>query len=227
MPEEHRIVYRISSDDGEAVEHVLDFNDKFELVVAGEHLQDWTRLDNHQCPNCPYDSSDKEHCPAAVAVSRVLFSVDGGNSTDMVDCEVTTNQRKYLSNVPYQKAIYSLIGLLMATSGCDRFGFLRPAARFHLPFASLEETLVRNSAFFLFAGSFTAPQLSLTERLKELTQQNLELVDVNKSLLARVRSALSRGDVHRNAMIVLSSFSQILSMDEEVRNRTVAKFFDE
>jgi len=80
---------------------------------------------------------------------------------------------------------------------------------------------------YLFAGSFENPDVSLTERLAALTDHYRELVTVNKAMVSRVRTALKTGDVHKNAMIVLSSFSQVFSMDELQRNRVVARFFDQ
>ncbi|MGB0692791.1 MAG: hypothetical protein ACPGPD_08770, partial [Pseudomonadales bacterium] len=67
---------------------------------------------------------------------------------------------------------------------------------------------------------------SLANRLEELTQHYRELVEVNKALLSRVRGALKEGDVHRNAMIVLSSFSQVLGMDAQRSSQLVEKRFD-
>lgn len=191
-----------------------------------EH-QEWARLENHQCPNCPYNSQETPYCPVALSVSQVLFAVDDGDSTEVVRCEVITPEREYASDVPYQKAISSLIGLQMASSGCGHFDFLRPMARMHLPFATLEETIVRNSAYFLFGGLFSNPEASIRDRLDELAERFQELEVVNRALISRVRSTLKRGDIHRNAIIVLSSFSQVLSMEEQRGMALVKKLFRE
>jgi hypothetical protein len=226
LKEEDNIVYRISAPGSAALEYSLNFDENFDVVVEERDAQDWALLENCQCPNCPYDKADKEYCPVALAISPVLFSVDGAESTEVVECQVLTSERQYLGHIPYQRAIYSLVGLLMATSGCSRFGFLKPMARFHLPFADLEETIARNSGFFLFAGYFEKPDESLANRLEQLTQHYRELVEVNQALLLRVRGALKKGDVHRNAMIVLSSFSQVLGMDAQRSSQVVEKLFN-
>ena len=50
-----------------------------------------------------------------------------------------------------QQAMSSVLGLIMATSGCPWTDRLRPMARFHLPFASEAETLYRSVGMFLLA----------------------------------------------------------------------------
>jgi len=226
VKEEDNIIYRISAPGSVAAEYSLNFDADFHVVFEEPDAQNWALLENCQCVNCPYDKADKEYCPVALAISPVLFAVDGADSTEIVECQVLTSEREYLGRIPYQRAIYSLVGLLMATSGCSRFEFLKPMARFHLPFANLEETIARNSSFFLFAGYFKKPDESLANRLEELTQYYRELVEVNQALLSRVRGALKEGDVHRNAMIVLSSFSQVLGMDAQRSSQLVEKLFE-
>jgi hypothetical protein len=78
----------------------------------------------------------------------------------------------------------------------------------------------------LFAGYFQNPSMSLSERLSELSKMNRELVPVIMAMVSRIRRAFKGGGVHRNAMIVLSGFSQIFSMSESQTNRLVEKFFN-
>jgi len=46
------------------------------------------------------------------------------------------------------------MGLVIATSGCPHTLFLKPMARFHLPLASVTETIYRASAMYLTAQYF-------------------------------------------------------------------------
>ena len=54
-------------------------------------------------------------------------------------------------------AIRSLIGLIMALSGCPHMEFFKPLARFHLPWASLEETTLRSASIYLLMQFFKNP----------------------------------------------------------------------
>lgn len=227
VKENSRITYRLSWDGEPIAEYVSKFDEDFRVIVEEDMSMKWAELDNSQCANCPYSLQDKKYCPVALSIGEILFAVDDGVSTERVFCEVETPEREYKSILDYQKAISSLVGLRMATSGCSRFDFLRPMARMHLPFATLEETIVRNSAMFLLGGSFKDPGVTIGSRLDELTDMFRELIEVNQALIKRVRSALKKGDVHRNAMIVLSSFSQVLSMEEQRSNLLVKRVFKE
>lgn len=222
MSRDDTIIYRLSRDGQPIAEYVSRFDEKYSVIVSDGIPGEWARLENCQCTNCPYSNAERKYCPVALTIGEILFAVDDGVSTDVVLCEVSTSVREYRCSLPYQKAISSLIGLRMATSGCSKFAFLKPMARMHLPFATLEETIVRNSAFFLFGGFFANPKASIESRLDELTDNFRELAEVNKALISRVRSTLKKGDIHRNAMIVLDSFSQVLSMGER-RGSTFVK----
>lgn len=227
MKEVSRITYRLSQGGVPISEYVSQFDEDFRIIAKEDVPMEWTKLDNFQCANCPYSLQEKKHCPVAVSISEILFDVDNGVSTERVLCEVETPERDYKGVLDYQKAISSLIGLRMAASGCSRFDFLRPMARMHLPFASLEETIVRNGAMFLFGGSFSDSDVTIASRLDQLKDKFRELIEVNQALINRVRSTLKRGDIHRNAMIVLSSFSQVLSMEEQRGNHLVKRIFKE
>lgn len=48
-----------------------------------------------------------------------------------------------------QIGLYSLLGLVMATSGCPHLDFLRPLALHPLPFSSIHETVFRVSSSYL------------------------------------------------------------------------------
>ena len=50
-----------------------------------------------------------------------------------------------------QMGVSSLLGVIMTTSGCPIMAQLKPMVRFHLPFASLEETIFRMVSMHLVA----------------------------------------------------------------------------
>ena len=56
-------------------------------------------------------------------------------SSERIRLEVTTTDRFVAQDTSAQKGISSMMGLIIATSGCPHTAFLRPMARFHQPLA--------------------------------------------------------------------------------------------
>jgi len=67
-------------------------------------------------------------------------------SFEKAEVYVETPERTYYKNTSLQDGLFSIFGVIMATSGCPPLDFLRPMARFHLPFSTLEETMIRSSS---------------------------------------------------------------------------------
>ena len=72
-------------------------------------------------------------------------------SFDTVAVTVVQAGRSVQVETTAQQALSSVLGLVMATSGCPWTDHLRPMARFHLPFASEAETVYRSISMFLLA----------------------------------------------------------------------------
>ena len=77
-------------------------------------------------------------------------------SYDQVRVTVESDERALVATLSAQQALASLIGLIMASSGCPRTAVFRPMARFHLPFSSESETAYRVAAMYLLAQHFAA-----------------------------------------------------------------------
>jgi hypothetical protein len=223
------IAYRILKDNGDLLTFDVEIDDQNQSkppdLISSDN-EKWSRLDNHQCQHCPLTPSEKLYCPVAQRIAWVIDSVQHAMSTEVVECNVTTPERVFSSRLPMQRAIYSLLGLLMATSGCPHMSFLKPMARYHLPFSTAEETIVRTSSFYLLTQYFKEnsggeADYSLTQ-LGELYE---EVGKVNEGIIKRVRSRSASGDADKNSIIVLNSFAQILSLEEKVGLNSVAKSF--
>ena len=89
-----------------------------------EKLPDWTKLDFHQCPNCPLTPETRQHCPIAVHFVKLLGIFESLLSYDTIHVDIITPQRVITKETSAQKGVSSLMGLLMATSGCPPYGFL-------------------------------------------------------------------------------------------------------
>ena len=64
---------------------------------------------------------------------------------------VIVKERGYFKIGTLQEGLSPLLGIIMTTSGCPVMEPLKPMVRYHLPFASLEETVFRMVSMFLMA----------------------------------------------------------------------------
>ena len=105
------------------------------------------------------------------------------------------------------------MGLLMPTSGCPRMAFLKPMARFHLPFSTFEETMVRSLSFYLMRqacrDSNEQEDFTVTSFLKSYEGVS----EVNHGLLERIKDIGLSGDADQNAIVILDTFAQMLVLN--------------
>lgn len=214
-PPDHVIRYEIVLHDGTArlVEVRLDPDDLSLRAPLPDDRPDWTRLDFHQCPHCPLDPESSPHCPAAVALAPLVPLFDDFMSHDRCGVTVRTEQRTVVDpDVSVQHALGSLMGLVMAGSGCPYTAGLRPMARFHLPLASPEETIYRATSMYLLAQYFREDAgLKADWSLDGLSALYSNLQVVNRHLSRRLGSVVST-DSSVNAVISLDVFAAFLPM---------------
>ncbi len=207
-----RIRYRFVLPDGRRESFDLFF-DPHDFRLLNPHppeLPFWTALDCKQCENCPLKIDAHPHCPVAVHLVGIIERLEKLVSYDQVRIDVQTAERTVTHETTAQQALSSLLGLIIATSGCPRTEFLRPMARFHLPFASEAETLYRSVTMYALAelikaGNGAAPDTAL-EGLKSAYAQ---LHRVNRGLSRRIGAATG-GDPARNAVALLDAYTTLL-----------------
>src|SRR6185295_20146028 len=146
-----------------------------------------------------------EHCPVAVNLSTVVETFKDAVSFEHTTVKVETAERVYEKATALQKGLSSIIGIYMVTSDCPVMDQLRPMVRFHLPFASVDETIYRAVAMYLVAQYFRmrrgkAPDWQL-ERLADIYR---EVAKVNEGMKERLRHA-STEDANVNALAILST----------------------
>jgi hypothetical protein len=127
-----------------------------------------------------------------------------------VEVLVVTQHRTVFRRTTVQKALSSLIGLYMATSGCPVLGRLKPMARFHLPFATREETIFRAVGAYLTAQYFLQKQgIPFDRELTGLREMYQQIHQVNVDMTNRLRH-VAAGDASLNAVVLLDLFAQEL-----------------
>jgi len=188
-------------------------------------LPEWTRLDYQKCPHCPLDSKEHPYCLAAKNLIGLVGAFAHVISHEPVNLEVVTVDRKVIEKTTAQRAIGSLLGLLLSTSGCPHTAYFKPMARFHLPLASPEETIFRATSMYLLAQYFLWNDgKNVDHDLIGLTKIYKNLHILNISLAKRLRTATSK-DSSINAVIVLDVFTHTLPMMIEKQLESIRPLF--
>lgn len=213
-PEPIEIRYRFECD-GDAPREFL-----FDVVLDGRTLNrlrvgtaqppEWARFDRYRCPSCPLEQHQHLYCPAAVAVVDLLEPFGTLKSHTPTKVTVSTQERTVTAATTVQRALRSLLGLYMATSGCPILAKLKPMARFHLPFATRQETLFRSAGAYLLTQYYLKRRGEPNEfSLDGLTALYENIHTINIALAERLRGA-TQEDANINALALLDLFTQEL-----------------
>lgn len=211
------ITYRLQANSGKHHEFTIKLNgEDLSLCESNEtSLPSWAQLDFHQCLDCPLNASDSPYCPAAVSLIPLAEEITDIQSYDSMHAEIIYNDRTVSLDTSAQRIISSMLGLLMAVSGCPNTEFLRPMARFHIPLASEEETIYRAASMYLLAQYFRMRENLIPDLAMDgLTHQYQILQRVNKSMADRLRSAEGK-DAGVNAVILLDLFAKAMPQSVE------------
>lgn len=178
-----------------------------------EQWPEWTRTDFYPCNHCQ-SACHHTYCPIAVRLIEPISLFSKRISYEPVIVEVLTNDRFYRKEVDMQQGLSSLFGLLMATSGCPSMSVFRPMARYHLPFASFEETFFRIYGSYLMQqhlnGAFPQNRQVLVEGMNEVYRK---VAEVNNGVMERMRKAHAHlADSSPNAVALLAAFSGLVPL---------------
>lgn len=228
MPHHVKIDYLFRFRNGDTREIALLLDENTLALVSEKDIVPsfWSELTFHQCSVCPFDPGRYPHCPIALHLSEVVDMFRDYDSYDDVIVEVCDSQRHYVKETSLQSGLGSLMGVIMVTGGCPVMAPLRPLVRFHLPFASMEETEFRIVSMYLIAQYFRAkngekPDLSL-DGLQVIYNR---VGEVNKSFAGRLRSASTK-DANVNALIVLDCFAKGVPFAVRTTLRDYEKYFE-
>jgi hypothetical protein len=170
----------------------------------------WTALGFNQCTGCPLNAAETPHCPAALQLAGVIDGFTDIVSYDKVKVSVESEERQVSATLAAQQALASLMGLIMASSGCPRTAVFRPMARFHLPFSSESETAYRVASMYLLAQHYAAREGAPADFvLNDLERVYHGVHSVNRGMATRLRAA-SRQDAIVNAVVLLDVFSSLV-----------------
>ena len=175
-----------------------------------DRLPYWTELEYYQCSNCPFDIVTRPDCPLAVNMVDIVSRFEDLISFDEICVDVITEERHISQHTTAQVGISSMMGLVIATSGCPHAAFFKPMARFHLPLASNEETIFRATSMYLLAQYFLKMEGRHADlELEGLTKSYHNMQIVNVAIANRLRST-SMSDSSINAIVILDNFAKKL-----------------
>ena len=170
----------------------------------------WTKLDFHQCPHCPLTIDLYPDCPLSVNLVNIVERLGVLISYDKIHVEVSTEERTVSRSTTAQEGISSLMGLVIAISECPHTDFLKPMARFHLPFANEEETIWRATSTYLLAQYFLIIKGHRIDlELDGLARIYDNIEKLNASIVKRLRAA-SKKDSTINALVHLDVFAKYI-----------------
>ncbi len=206
------IRYTLECDDGEVYRFDVRLDPDTLKQIRPEPVDPppWTFIYDEERALCGVADSE-ECCPAALSLLDLTEHCAALLSYTQVTAHVETPERTYVRRTSVQHVLSSLLGLLMATSGCPCLALLKPLARFHLPFATRQENMFRVAGTYFLGEYFRQRNGQETGfDLDGLREAYKRIHFVNLSLARRLRE-LPGGDANLNALVLLDVFAQGIS----------------
>jgi hypothetical protein len=201
-------------------EVVFDVETKQRGVEQSTNYPEWARLQHKQCACCPLKTSDCQYCPVATRIHGLVEAFAENKSTERVQVTVEASERHYYNDCDLQVGINSLMGLMMATSGCPVLQELKAMASFHIPFCSTRETLHRTVGSYLTKQYFVQLQGGEPDwELQQLKALYQVLEALNQDFSKRIQDS-SSSDAVSNAVIMFFATSVVLvtSLDQQLQH---------
>ena len=227
MVDQIKIVYTFKFDDGLVKIFTINL-DRQTLDLISDRisvLPVWADLNYSKCANCLLDEGSNKNCPVALNLVNINEEFKEFFSYENVGVTVTTEERTYTKLTSLQEGLSSLIGVVMVTSGCPVMEFLKPMVRFHLPFATLEETTFRMVSMYLISQYL----LNLNDRLADWKLEGLDKVysavgQVNRDFSNRLADAADK-DANINALVNLDCFATMIPFQAEEMFKKIERYF--
>jgi hypothetical protein len=110
------------------------------------------------------------------------------------------------------------MGILMASSGCPILGKLKSMVRFHLPFATIDETEVRTISIYLLSQYVQFKKgLEPDWTIEKLKKIYADIEIVNKNIASKL-SELEKQDANVNSVVILNNFAAAVNIYLDDRN---------
>ncbi len=213
------INYTFEFDNGRIERFELKLDDQSCALDARSiqtEIEPWMDLGYHQCPNCTLSTEEHPQCPIAYNLNAIVKPFEDVVAITVVNVRASLREREVVKRSEIQDGLSSLIGLVMATSGCPILDKLRPMAFTHQPFATTEETIYRAISTYIMAQHLKLDEgqeanLDI-EGLAEIYQKVSVL---NESFTKRLDDFFEHENINSNALIILDTFATLASFSIE------------
>lgn len=217
MADPLKITYEFKLSGGIEKKTALSLN-RETLALIREKLDsppDWARLEFQQCSNCPLNTTLTAYCPIASNLSGIVHEFGDVTGPDRATVSVLVKERAYVKVCSLQEGLSPLLGIIMTTSGCPIMEPLKPMVRYHLPFASLDETVYRMISIYLMAQFIRSRSGKKPEwTLDGLSRIYGEVKKLNKDFGVRMRAA-AKSDANIHALVKLNVFAVMVPIEAE------------
>jgi len=206
--------YVFNFEDGSKREFRVELDKSSLSLVTNERkfFPEWTSMSFCRCSNCPLDKNETRYCPMAVNIVDLVEFFKDQVSFKKVHVKIHTNERTYSKHATVQEGVSSLLGIYMVSGGCPVMEKLKPMVRFHLPFATVEETTYRVISMYLFAQYFLYRRGEVPDwDLKNLVKIYDEIRKVNDNFCKRLRKIITK-DANVNALVILDNFANYVNI---------------
>jgi hypothetical protein len=193
------------------------------VLPSSYNIPAWAK--SFRCSQSPPEDSC---CNIYENISHLIEEFKSLDSFIPCSISVQTPERSYGLKADVQRGLSSLLGLYMATSGCPFLNFLKPMARFHLPFASNEETIFRSTGSYLIGQYLQAKKNNQGDfEVSQLPKMYSRVSKINNEIIGHLRQQYYGHDANANALIILENFAQIFAdfLPEELEEFT--SFYEE
>ena len=227
MDDQIRFVYTYKFKDGTTKHFDLRLNAANLLLITKkqEDLPLWALLPFNKCAICPLSEKDHVYCPISANLAGIVEQFKNFLSHELVSVTVACEERFYGKETTVQGGLSPLLGIIMTTSGCPVMEQLKPMVRFHLPFASLDETIYRGVTMFLTAQYFRHQDGKTAEwSIDGLGTIYAEVGQVNRDFANRMRAAAKK-DANVNALVNLDVFASMMTLAAEDTLKRLKPYF--
>lgn len=216
-----KVKYRFEFEDGFDELFDIYLDDDMNVVTPDEITPpQWAKLSYFKCPHCPLDVEMEEYCPVAKLLSDILVRFYERNSHDRVKVFVETEKRNYSKETDLQSGVSSMMGIFMVGSGCPIMGRLKPLLHFHLPFGTMDETLIRAVSIFLLSQYVRWKRGSKPDwEMKQLVKYYDDIMILNRNVADKI-AGLEDRDASKNSLVLLNNFANFVTLvfDESMLN---------
>lgn len=185
----------------------------------------WCKLHHHRCTPCTLEESIHTFCPIALRVAELVPSFNDIVSYAPCIVRCQCSERTVIKETVVQEGLASIMGLIMASSGCPVMSFFKPLARFHLPFASVEESVFRVAAVYMLQRYYKKKFSDIPFSFEQIKAHYGRVRQVNQGMLKRLRD-ITNLDADKNALVSLTSLAQILEIEFEENLRSLQDLFE-